>query len=117
MKITEDAVCVESLRNVMGVFGGKWPFLIMGELHEGPKRFNDLNKELKINTKSLSDTLKRLEAEGVISRTVSDTTPVTVEYALTDKGRDFETVFHAMRDWCVKWQYSGETSHTAHTAR
>lgn len=100
---TEDIICVESIRRVMQIFGNKWAFMVMGELHDGARRFNDLNRALGCSTKSLSDTLKSLEAEGIISRTVLPTIPVTVEYALEEKGRDFEGVFREMRIWGAKW--------------
>ena len=75
----------------------------MGDLHGGPKRFNQLNRSLGCSTKSLSDTLKLLEEHQVIMRTVLPTMPVTIEYTLTEKGRDFERVFIEMRKWGEKW--------------
>ena len=98
-----DVICVESIGRIMEIFGGKWSFLILGELHTGTKRFNELSRKLKISTKSLSDALKNLELNGIVTRTVLPTTPVTVEYALTDKGRDFESVLFEMREWGKKW--------------
>ena len=100
---TEDIICVESIRKVLEIIGGKWSFLIIGELHNGPKRFNQLNKAIKCSTKSLSDTLKLLEQNDVIIRDVKPTTPVTVEYSLTQKGKDFEKVFIEMRNWGSKY--------------
>jgi DNA-binding HxlR family transcriptional regulator len=99
----DDTVCRESIRAVMDIFGGKWTFLIMGEMHSGARHFNELGKSLGISTKSLSDALKGLEANGIVTRTVLPTTPVTIEYTLTDKGRDFERVFYEMREWGRRW--------------
>lgn len=103
MNPLEDTLCVNSLKQIMGIFGGKWSFLIMGELHSGPKHFNQLKKDLGISTKSLSDALKSLESHSIITRTVSSTAPIKVYYSLTEKGRDFEKVFISMRDWGAKW--------------
>lgn len=103
MEPLNDMVCVKSIRKIMEIFGGKWSFLVMGELHGGAKRFNELGRSLGISTKSLSDTLKMMEENKVIQRTVQPTTPVTVEYSLTEKGRDFEKVFYEMREWGSKW--------------
>lgn len=103
MNPTEDKICVEAIRMVMQIFGGKWTFLVMGELYEAPKRFNQLNKSIGCSTKSLSDTLKLLEENGVIDRTVLPTKPVTIEYSLTEKGMDFQNVFLEMRRWGEKW--------------
>ena len=98
-----DAVCLRSIRGVMEVFGGKWAFLVLEQLHIGTMRFGELSKALGVSTKSLTDTLRRLEENGIVSRRAIPTVPVTVEYALTDKGRDFDSVLLAMKDWGGKW--------------
>ena len=103
MKPTDDKICVESIRRIMQIFSGKWTFLVMGELYDGPKRFNQLNRSIGCSTKSLSDTLKMLEENSVIERSVMPTTPVTIEYSLTQKGMDFQNVFLEMRNWGEKW--------------
>lgn len=103
MKPLDDSICVESLRQVMNIFGGKWTFLIIGELHSGTKQFNELSRNLKINTKSLTNSLRSLELNGIITRTVKATSPISVMYSLTDKGKDFEKVFLAMKEWGTKW--------------
>lgn len=103
MNPLDDMLCVNSIKKIMEIFGGKWAFVIMGELHTGTKHFNELGRKLGISTKSLSDVLKNLESNGVVIRTVHSTIPVTVEYSLTEKGRDFERVFVEMREWGKKW--------------
>jgi len=100
---TYDAVCLRSIRNVMEVFGGKWAFLVLEQLHIGTMRFGELAKALDVSTKSLTDTLRHLEENGIIERAVHPTVPVTVEYSLTEKGRDFDSVLLAMKDWGSKW--------------
>jgi len=94
-----DAVCLRSIRGVMEVFGGKWSFLVLEQLHIGTMRFSDLHRALGISTKSLTDTLKHLESNGIIAREVIPTVPVTVQYSLTEKGRAFDSVLLAMKDW------------------
>lgn len=103
MNPLDDSLCLESIKRIMDIFGGKWAFLILGELHSGAKHFNELGRDLGISTKSLSDALKSLEAHGVVIRTVHPSTPVTVEYSLSEKGRDFESVFLEMKVWGKKW--------------
>lgn len=103
MNPTDDKICVEAIRRTMQIFSGKWTFLVMGELYEGAKRFNELNRRLGCSTKSLSDTLKMLEENQVIERTVLPTKPVMIEYSLTEKGKDFQNVFREMRKWGEKW--------------
>ena len=59
-KNTYDAVCLRSIQGVMDVFGGKWAFLVMEQLHIGTMRFSALQKALGVSTKSLTDTLRHL---------------------------------------------------------
>ena len=94
-----DAVCVASIRAVMEIFAGKWAFLVLEQLHAGAMRFGDLRRALGVSTKSLTDTLRHLEAKGIIRRTAYPTVPVTVEYSLTEKGRSFDEVLLAMKNW------------------
>ena len=100
---TYDSVCLTSIRGVMEIFGGKWAFLVLEQLHVGTMRFGDLRRALGVSTKSLTDTLRHLEERGIIERTVYPTVPVTVEYALTEKGRSFDSVLLAMKDWGRAW--------------
>ena len=103
MRTGHDAVCIASVRRVMDVFGGKWAFLVLEQLHVGTMRFGDLRRSLGASTKSLTDTLRHLEEHGIISRRAYPTVPVTVEYSLTEKGRSFDSVLLAMKDWGRAW--------------
>ena len=94
-----DAVCLRSIRRVSEIFSGKWSYLVLEQLHIGTMRFSDMSKALNVSTKSLTDTLRHLEKNGIISRTVIPTVPVTVQYALTEKGRGFDQVLLAMKAW------------------
>lgn len=74
-------------RAVLDHIGDKWALLILDRLHGGPMRFNALRRDIRsVSQKMLSQVLKRLERDGLISRTVFPTVPVTVEYALTELG-------------------------------
>lgn len=94
-----DRVCVASIRGVMDIFSGKWSFLVLEQLHVGTMRFGDLRRALGVSTKSLTDTLRHLESKGIIARKAYPTVPVTVEYSLTEKGRSFDSVLFAMKEW------------------
>ena len=94
-----DNVCVASVRGVMDIFSGKWAFLVLEQLHVGTMRFGDLRRALGVSTKSLTDTLRHLESKGIIERRAYPTVPVTVEYSLTEKGRSFDSVLLAMKNW------------------
>ena len=100
---TYDSVCVASVRGVMDIFGGKWAMLVLEQLHLGPSRFNEIQRALGVSTKSLTDTLRHLEACGIVNREAKATVPVTVEYSLTEKGRSFDAVLLAMKNWGREW--------------
>ena len=90
------------VRDAMDIVYGKWKLPIMGTLFSGPKRFKVLQREIKmITAKMLSKELKDLELNDLVTRTVYDTTPVSVEYALTTYGRSLERVVRELHDWGV----------------
>jgi len=71
-------------RQILDRIGDKWATLILLVLAQGPRRFNDLRRRIGgISQKMLSQTLKSLERDGLVSRAVFATVPVTVEYRLT----------------------------------
>ncbi|MBO0790903.1 MAG: helix-turn-helix transcriptional regulator [Ktedonobacteraceae bacterium] len=100
-----DERCLPPIREALSVLGGKWSFLVLTHLSISPLRFNQLRRHLDdISTKALTDTLRHLETNGVIHRQVFPTVPVTVEYSLTEKGKDFRTVLTAMYHWGKTWE-------------
>src|SRR5258706_8659199 len=75
----------------------KWAILTIAALSRGASRFNQLRRTLRgITQKTLTQTLRRLERSGIISRTVLDTSPVSVEYAVTPLGRTLAGPFYAV---------------------
>ncbi|BBI34236.1 winged helix-turn-helix transcriptional regulator [Cohnella abietis] len=100
---------IEEKRNnhvceVLQVLGSKWGFAIISELYTSPRRFNQLQRELApIHTQSLTDTLRLLEQTKLVQRQVFPTVPVSVEYSLTEKGNDFQTVIKEMNNYAIKW--------------
>ncbi|MFD0696759.1 winged helix-turn-helix transcriptional regulator [Paenibacillus sp. GCM10027628] len=93
-----------SICEVLQILGAKWAFLVLDELLKGPQRFNQLQRSVSIiKTQSLTDTLRHLEQNGLVSRQVFPTVPVTVEYSLTEKGSDFQTALKEMDKWVQKW--------------
>jgi len=101
-----NAVCTLSIRaiqDIMDVLGGKWKISIVTCVCFQPRRFSELLKLVDgISGKVLSRELKDLEMNKLISRTVKDTQPVTVEYALTEYGATFKELIQIMTDWGVK---------------
>ncbi|HSI40895.1 MAG TPA: helix-turn-helix domain-containing protein [Xanthobacteraceae bacterium] len=87
-------------RLVLDRLADKWALLILDRLKSGPVRFNQLRRDIKgISQKVLSQALKKLERDGLISRAVFATVPVTVEYALTPLGRTLTDTVAALAHW------------------
>lgn len=87
-------------RLVLDRLADKWAVLVLGKLDEQPLRFNQLKREIDgISQKVLSQTLKKLERDGLVSRSVFATVPVTVEYAITPLGRTLTSTVAALTRW------------------
>jgi DNA-binding HxlR family transcriptional regulator len=82
------------------VLDGKWSVLIIRELLARPKRFTELRKALQIGSpKTLTERLRILEHQGVLTRTVYAEVPPRVVYELTERGHSFRSVLEAMAAW------------------
>lgn len=82
------------------IIGSKWKLLILRNLQYRPWRFNELRQSLDgVSQKVLTDSLRQLEADGIISRTVYPEVPPRVEYALTDLGDSIRPILSAMEGW------------------
>ena len=82
------------------VIGSKWKLLIMRNLLARPWRFNELQKNLEgISQKVLTDSLRSMEADGIITRTVYPEVPPRVEYALSPLGETMRPILDAMEAW------------------
>jgi DNA-binding HxlR family transcriptional regulator len=87
-------------RMVLDRIADKWAVLVLGLLMDGPVRFNRLRRAIEgISQKMLSQTLKSLERDGLVSRKAIATVPVTVEYAITPLGRTLAVPVDALRIW------------------
>lgn len=87
-------------RLVLDRIGDKWAMLIINILAGGPLRFNALRKQIGgISQKMLSQTLKSLERDGLITRTAIATVPVTVEYAVTPLGKGLAGIVGQLTNW------------------
>lgn len=88
------------VRNVLDKIGDKWSMLIVMYLAAGPKRFNQLHREIPdISQKMLTQTLRDLQRDGLVSRQVFDTKPPSVEYRLTGMGQSLIVPFGYLIDW------------------
>ncbi len=87
-------------RQVFARIADKWALLILDLLRDGPHRFSALRRTIHgISHKVLSQTLKKLERDGLVSRTAFPTVPVTVEYALTPLGTSLTDAVSAVAHW------------------
>lgn len=88
------------VRNVLDQLGDKWSVLIITALAHRPYRFGELKREIPdISQRMLTQTLRDLQADGMIERTVFPTTPPSVEYRLSPMGRSILVPLQAMVDW------------------
>ena len=82
------------------LIGNKWKLLIIRNLLVRPWRFNELHKNLEgISQKVLTDSLRQMEADGLITRTVYAEVPPRVEYALSELGETLKPILDAMKAW------------------
>ncbi len=89
-----------SIKDALDAVEGRWKLLILFALAEKPKRFSQIAKEVTgITDKTLSKELKSLEANQLIQRTVYDTFPPTIEYAITAHGLSLEKVLDELHFW------------------
>jgi DNA-binding HxlR family transcriptional regulator len=88
-----------AIRDTLDVVGGKWKLILISVLRSGKKGFNELSREAVISPRILSKELQELEANGLVSRKVCDTKPVTVQYELTPYSETLTEVLMAMEQW------------------
>lgn len=88
-----------AIRDTLDVVGGKWKLVLLSVLRSGKKGFNELSREAGISPRILSKELQELEMHGLVSRTVCDTKPVTVQYELTDYSKTLDKVLVEMEAW------------------
>jgi DNA-binding HxlR family transcriptional regulator len=82
------------------IIGNKWKLLIIRNLLVRPWRFNELKKSLEgISQKVLTDSLRSMEKDGIITRTVYPEVPPRVEYALSELGESMRPILDSMKEW------------------
>lgn len=97
---------IAGIKDTMDVLSGKWKFHILGTLMQGEKlRFMDLLREVDgIGTKMLSKELQDMEVNHLITRTVLNTRPVTVEYQITEFGKTLAPIIDEVAKWGVAYR-------------
>jgi len=94
-----------AISEILARIGDKWSVLIVMRLTDGPKRFSKLRDQIGgISHKMLSTTLRGLERDGLVTRTVHPTIPPQVEYSLTKLGRELTVPVTALGEWAIRNQ-------------
>lgn len=89
------------------LIGDKWKVLILRDLMPGTKRFGELKKSLgSVSQKVLTDSLRSMETDGIVTRTVYPEVPPRVEYALSDLGESMRSIIKAMAAWGEEYKAS-----------
>jgi DNA-binding HxlR family transcriptional regulator len=91
------------ISELLSRLGDKWSVLVIAYLGEGPLRFSELQRRIApISQKMLTTTLRALERDGLVTRTVYPTVPPRVDYELTDLGRDLLKPISSLTEWALK---------------
>lgn len=91
------------------IIGRRWSGAIVRSMMSGTARFSEILASVPgLSDRLLSERLKELENEAIVQRVVTPTTPVRVEYSLTEKGRDLGAVVRSVAEWAETWAPSSD---------
>ena len=103
--LTKEEMPACPVATTVALIGSKWKLLILRNLLARPWRFNELRKDLDgISQKVLTDSLRALEADGLVIRTVYPEVPPRVEYSLSELGDSMRPIINAMQEWGLAYQ-------------
>ena len=109
--LTKEELPACPVATTVQMIGSKWKLLIMRNLLQRPWRFNELKKDLEgISQKVLTDSLRSMEADGIITRTVYPEVPPRVEYSLTELGKSLKPILDSMWAWGEDYKKQHEES-------
>ncbi len=118
MSTNHDPACCRRACDVLARIGDKWSVLVIMMLGDGPRRFNELKRSTAgISQRMLTLTLRGLERDGLVTRTVFPTIPPRVEYELTDLGRSLWQPIEALGEWAFANLDTIERARTAFDRR
>ena len=102
MKDPSNPVC-RTISTLLSRIGDKWTVLVVATLGDGPRRFNELRREIpSVSQRMLTLTLRNLERDGIVSRTVTPSIPPRVDYELTALGHSLLKPVTALSDWALE---------------
>ena len=101
--------CCPHFHKAVELVGKRWSGAIIAVLLEGgAMRFSEIAQAIpQLSDRLLSERMKELEARGIVEREVTATSPIKVEYALTDRGRELEPALAEIKEWANRWMASG----------
>lgn len=103
------------VRDLLERIGSKWTMMVISRLSSGPMRFNALKRDIgTISPKVLTETLRELEQDGLVKRTVTPLIPPRVDYELTDLGIDLLIPIHGLGAWAIANQGKIDAARRAH---
>lgn len=103
--LTKEEMPACPVATTVQMIGSKWKLLIMRNLLERPWRFNELKKDLEgISQKVLTDSLRSMEGDGIIIRTVYPEVPPRVEYSLSELGESMRPIIKSMEQWGLNYK-------------
>ena len=103
--LTKEELPACPVASTVALIGSKWKLLIMRNLQMRTWRFNELKKDLEgISQKVLTDSLRSMEKDGIVVRTVYAEVPPRVEYSLSELGKSMHPIIDAMADWGRAYQ-------------
>ena len=103
--LTKDELPACPVATTVQLIGSKWKLLILRNLLARPWRFNELRRDLEgISQKVLTESLRSLEADGIVTRTVYPEVPPRVEYSLTPLGESMKPILDAMEQWGAEYK-------------
>jgi DNA-binding HxlR family transcriptional regulator len=101
MRDPSNPVC-RTISTLLSRIGDKWTVLVVTTLAEGPRRFNELRREIpSVSQRMLTLTLRNLERDGLVSRKVTPSIPPRVDYALTELGQSLQKPITGLAQWAL----------------
>ncbi|MET3681931.1 DNA-binding HxlR family transcriptional regulator [Alkalibacillus flavidus] len=98
-----DQTICPKFEKALSIMNKRWTSLIVFQLLEGPQRFCEIESAIGVSGRVLSERLKDLEKEDIVTRTVYDETPVRIVYTLTDKGQSLKPALNQIQAWADEW--------------
>jgi DNA-binding HxlR family transcriptional regulator len=105
-------------RSFFDQVANKWSVMILTLLSEKPTRFNEIRRRLEgVTHKALTQALRRLERNGLVAREVIASSPVAVQYSITDLGRTLQAPFGAVYEWAIDHLHQIEQAQETYDGR